>query len=282
MSRSLIAIIKGGLGNQLFGYAAARTLARREQRQLFLDDSSGFLRDGYGRSFRLDRFPIAARPAPPGLSPGDPKCPRHRWLRTLDKLLPPPWKCYLKESPGHGPAQLAAFHSRRRVVHLAGYWQDEACFDQAAEILRRELQPPPSGRDGLEGELRAGDSVFLHVRRIRYSPRLAASYYQDSISAAREMLPSPRFEVFGDDPVWARDHLDFGRSPVRFHDPAGDELIDFRLMTRCRHAIVANSSFSWWAAWLQDPGHHVWFPENPGWPLRPATGWILVPSTLEA
>lgn len=282
MSRSLVAIIKGGLGNQLFAYAAARALALRDGCELFLDDASGFQRDGYGRTFRLDRFSIAGTPAPAALRLGDARQPRHRLKRQLNKFLPTPFRDYLKERPGHAAAQLAGFHSRRRLIFLNGYWQDEACFADAAETLRRELQPPATGDPTLETELRDTDSVFVHLRRVRYSPRLDADYYQRSISAAAESLGAPRFEVFGDDPGWAREALDFGDRPVRFHDSSADELHDFRLMTRCRHAIVANSSFSWWAAWLQAPGGRVWTPETPGWPLRPAAGWTTVPNGLES
>ncbi len=281
MNPRVVAIIKGGLGNQLFAYAAARAFALREGRELLVDDASGFVGDGYGRAFRLGRFPIAASPAPADIRLGDPKGPRHRLVRTMNKLLPCTAKSYLKERPGHGAAQLAGFHSRRPTIYLNGYWQDEACFSDAADTIRREFQPPPSGNDELERSLGDGDSVFIHVRRVRYSPRLAADYYQRSISAAAEVLGAPRFEVFGDDPGWARDRFDFGGHAARFHDPSDDELIDFRLMTLCRHAIVANSSFSWWAAWLQRAGNRVWTPESPGWPLRPARGWTTVPNGLD-
>ena len=282
MKPRVIAIIKGGLGNQLFGYAAARALAHRGGRELLLDDSSGFARDDYGRSFRLDRFPIAAGSAPAEARLGDPKGFRHRWARSINKLLPPTRRSYLKESPGHGPEQLSAFHSRSRTVHLNGYWQDEACFREIAALIRDELRPPHSGDDTLEAELPGGDSVMLHIRRVRYTPCLDPSYYERSISAACSSIGSPRFEVFGDDPDWARTHLDFGKHPVRFHESSSDELIDFRRMSLCRHAIVANSSFSWWAAWLQQPGGRVWTPENPGWPLKAASGWTTVENGLEA
>ncbi|MCH7225727.1 alpha-1,2-fucosyltransferase [Haloferula sp. A504] len=281
MKPRLIAIIKGGLGNQLFGYAAARALARRDGRKLLIDDSSGFARDDYGRSFRLDRFPIEADPAPADARLGDPKGLRHRWTRSINKLLPPFWKDYVKEAPGRPPEQLTSFHSKRQTLHLNGYWQSEAYFADIANSLRRELQPPASGDDELERGLQTGDTVMLHIRRIRYAPRLDSGYYTRGIHAAAETLDSPRFEVFGDDLDWARERLEFGDHPVRFHDPADDELIDFRRMTLCRHAIVANSSFSWWAAWLQPPGGQVWTPDNPGWPLRPAAGWTTVANKLE-
>lgn len=281
MKPRVVAIIKGGLGNQLFAYAAARAFALREGRELLLDDASGFVRDGYGRQFRLNRFPIAADPAPAGVRLGDPKSLRHRMLRTWNKLLPAVSRSYLKELPGHGAAQLASFQPQAEIVHLNGYWQDEACFAGASDTLRRELEPPASGNEALEQELQSGDTVFVHVRRIRYSPRLDADYYQGGISEAAGAFESPRFEVFGDDIDWARERLDFGDHPARFHEPSDDELLDFRLMTRCRHAIVANSSFSWWAAWLQEPDHRVWTPESPGWPLRPAAGWATIANGLK-
>ena len=285
MKPAVVAIIKGGLGNQLFAYAGARAYALRHGRELFLDDDSGFLRDGYGRSFRLDRFPIAARPAPPGLRLGDPKGLRHKLVRSWNKLLPGALRGYYAEKSGRAASRILDFHSRRRIIHLNGYWQDENCFIDFAPRIRAELDPPAPADAAdrrIERSIENACSVSLHIRRIRYSPCLGTDYHQSGISAALAALPDCRFEVFGDDPSWAREHLDFLGAPVRFHDAGGgDELRDFRLMTRCRHAITANSSFSWWAAWLHpQPGKRVWFPANPGWPVRAAAGWILLPNSL--
>lgn len=287
MKPAVVAIIKGGLGNQLFAYAAARAFALRSGRELLVDDASGFVRDGYGRSFRLDRFPIEARPAPPELRLGDPKGLRHKLVRTANKLLPSTFRNYFAERQDIPAGRLLSFRSHRKVVHLNGYWQDEACFLDFADRIRAELEPPPLASEAdraLEHELGDVDSVFVHLRRIRYSPRLGSGYYQSSILRAAEALPGCRFEVFGDDVAWGRENLEFGHHPVRFHEGDGsDELRDFRLMAACRHAIVANSSFSWWAAWLRTPpGKQVWTPAEPGWPVRPASGWIPVPNLLES
>lgn len=286
MKPCVVAILKGGLGNQMFAYAAARAFALRSGRELWLDDSSGFARDGYGRSHRLDAFPVAGKAAPAALRLGDPRGPRHKTVRALDRLLPPCWRGYLAEDPSGDESRLLAFCSRRKVVHLNGYWQREVFFADHAETIRGELEPPPCGDAGdreLERELASGESVFLHIRRRRYSPRLGPEYYQSGIQAARAALPGCCFALFGDDPEWARARLDFGDSAViGAGNPEGPELRDFRLMAACRHAIVANSSFSWWAAWLRPrAGKRVWTPADPGWPVRPAAGWIPVPNTLE-
>lgn len=286
MKPAAIAIVKGGLGNQLFSYAAARAWALREGRELLIDDRSGFTRDGYGRSYRLDHFPIAGRPAPENLRLGDPKGFRHRFVRSLNKVLPDSQKSYFAERSGDPTTRLVSFHSKRPVVHLNGYWQDEACFADAADTIRAELEPPAftdAGDLALEQELASTPSVFVHIRRVRYSPRLDAGYYHAAIARAREAVPGCHFEVFGDDLAWAREHLDFADAPVRFHEgDTFDELRDFRLLAACRHAIVANSSFSWWAAWLRPANtKQVWTPADPGWPVKPAKGWIPAPNGLE-
>lgn len=284
MSRRAVAIIKGGLGNQLFAYAAARAFALRSGRELLVDPTSGFSRDGYGRSYRLDRFPIEAGIAPEPLRLGDPKAPRHRIARSLDRVLPPGRRGYLAERGD--PRAILSFTSRRRTVHLNGYWQDEACFTDHAESIRRELAPPEpddASDAALADEIRGNASVFVHVRRVRYSPRLRADYYQSSIDSAAGAIPGVHFEVFGDDVGWAREQLDFHGLPAGFHDDSPDEVRDLFLMSCCRHAIVANSSFSWWGAWLgHNPEQRVWTPATPGWPLRAARGWETVPNSLES
>ena len=286
MTRAVVAMIKGGLGNQLFAYAAARAYAIRTRRELWLDEVSGFGRDQYGRSYKLDQFPIAATPATPRWRLGDPKGLKHKAIRSINKLLPNPIGAYLAEDPELPETQLTSFISTRKVVRLNGYWQSEKYFAERASTIRRELQPPPftDGPDAdLEAELAATPSVFVHIRRDRYSPRLGSGYYDSSITSALSMLGGCQFFVFGDDLDWARQYLDFHGAPVRYISDGGDdELRDFRLMAACRHAIVANSSFSWWAAWLRlNADKRVWTPNKPGWPLKPAAEWTKVPNRLE-
>ena len=279
-------MIKGGLGNQLFAYAAARAYAIRTRRDLLLDDVSGFSRDGYGRAYKLADFPVAGALAPPRWRLGDPKGFHHKAIRSLNKLLPNPLRSYLAEDQEKDETQLTGFITHRQVVRLNGYWQSEKYFIERASTIRAELQPPPFG-EGPDAELEAllasTPSVFLHIRRDRYSPRLGSGYYDSSIISALSTLGNCSFYVFGDDPEWARQYLDFHGAPVHYMpNDSSDELRDFRLMAACRHAIVANSSFSWWAAWLRrHADKRVWTPSTPGWPLKPASEWTKVPNRLE-
>lgn len=285
--RSLVAIVRGGLGNQLFIYAMARAMALRTGRTLYLDTVRGYQADDFGRSYRLDRFPVAAAVMPEAMRIAPTlKHPRHKFIRAINKVLPPAWRSYLAERADTPAEFVRKFSSQRRNVTLLGYWQDEAFFADAATVLRTELAPPrPVHAQAIaRGETFAThESVFLHVRRTRYSPLLGAGYYQNAIDQACAALANPLFVVFGDDLAWAKSTLDFRDADAEFQTYAEtDELTDLWLMTQCRHAIVANSSFSWWAAWLgRASNRKTWAPANTGLPLVMPPAWIPVDPHFE-
>ncbi|CAM2858004.1 alpha-1,2-fucosyltransferase [Rariglobus hedericola] len=282
---AVIAIVKGGLGNQLFIYATARALALRTGRKLYLDTVRGYTADGFGRSYRLDRFPIAAEPMPESWRVAPTlKHPRHKLIRAFNKLLPRNQRSYLAERRTQSADQLTTLNSQRARVTLLGYWQDEAYFTDQSSTIRRELTPPEPGdarNHELGAEMTQGESVFLHVRRVRYTPLLEASYYQTAIDAVRKERGDVPFYLFGDDQAWPVKALNFGGSTVRtVSHNTEDELADLWLMTRCKHAITANSSFSWWGAWLRSPDiGHVFAPEpSTVIPLFPARHWRIIPT----
>jgi len=285
MCKTVITIIKGGLGNQLFIYAAARAMTLRTGRRLFLDVRRGYTHDSYGRSYRLHRFPIMADTMPEAwrVAPNL-KHLRHKALRAWNKLLPRAWRSYLAERRDLLPEQLTAWQPRRERVTLHGYWPDEAFFADQAAVLRTELAVPPPGDArnlDLGARFASEATVFVHARRVRYPTLLPASYYRAALDGIRERVANPSFAVFSDDPAWARDNLDFGSHPVEWVEHnADDELADLWLMSCCRHAIIANSSFSWWGAWLGGDlsnGRIIYTPDHPQWFLRPAKGWHRIP-----
>lgn len=280
MSSAVIAIVKGGLGNQLFIYAAARTLALRTGRTLYLDSTRGYTKDDYGRSYRLNRFPIKAEPMPEEWRIARTlKHPRHKIIRALNKLLPRDQRTYFGEQRNTSPIQLTALNPQRDHITLLGYWQNEAYFADHAAPIRAELAPPiPADEQNraLGERLAACESVFLHFRRVRYWNLLGRDYYQTAIDAACAKLSTPRFVLFGDDLNWPQQNLDFHNANVALitHN-SGDELADLWLMSRCRHAVVANSSFSWWGAWLGDTtaGRTVFAPAQVGHPITMPDRW---------
>ena len=144
--------------------------------------------------------------------------------------------------------------------YFEGYWQTERHFADIADILRRELtfkdahlyRETPAFRD-----VAAGESVAVHVRCGDYveKPKVRAKfhlctqeYYAHAIDAMRAHVPEATFVVFTENPGWVKANLpalkDFKFVTGR------DEFEDLFLMSQCRHAIIPNSSFGWWGAWL--------------------------------
>jgi hypothetical protein len=285
MAGVVIAIIKGGLGNQLFIYAAGRAFALRTGRRYFIDARRGYTHDSYGRGYRLDRFPIQAETMPEAWRVAPTlKHPRHKLLRAWNKLLPRDRRGYIAQRRDLPPEQLTALQPGPERVTLNGYWSDEAYFTDHAAAIRAELAvPAPDDARNLElgARFASAETVFVHARRVRYPVLLDADYYHKALAGIRERVADPRFVVFSDDPAWTRANLDFGGSPVEWIEHnTNDELADLWLMTRCRHAIIANSSFSWWGAWLggaPDNKRNIYTPDHPSWLIRPAKGWQVIP-----
>ncbi len=257
--KSLVAMAMGGLGNQLFIYAANRAFSLRSGRKFFIDSSWGYEDDRYLRSFRLDRFANAS-----GMDTNLPEGvrrftlpARYRFLRGLNRILPSGLKSYVDEAKIASTAFPADLTNWRPVVVTKGYWQDEQYFDDYSSLIRAELTPP-SPQSG--SVLALGDrirnsprAVFIHVRRINYPEVLDISYYQKAIEIKISDLINPEFFVFGDDPSWAFECLDFKGHPVHIAtDRQNDEIADLWLMTQFQQAIIANSTFSWWGAWLSN------------------------------
>ena len=280
----IIARIMGGLGNQLFIYAAARSLALRTGRELKLDLINGFSEDAFGRSYLLDRFPIQATPAtadevaPYRLNSG---CLRRQ--RKLNRYLPCSWKNYYEERSLFDP-RLTTFNPRRSPIYLEGYWQREAYFTSHAAQIRAELTPnlvhsPAAQR--MAAHIDQTASVCVHVRRQEYEHVLDKGYYSRALSDLSAIVKNPVFFVFSDDPAWGRKNIQPAAEVIHVDSdttPTG-ALIDLNLMTRCCHHIIANSSFSWWGAWLSTRrDQHVVAPAHWGYRAVAATGWTVIPN----
>jgi hypothetical protein len=269
----------GGLGNQFFQYAIGRALAARHGAQLKLDVSAySHLRS---RSYELDRYPIAADIASEGVM----RMIRSRdgpLLTLADPSRPAPLGRFTRYEEPH-------FHYDPVVealappVYLMGYWNSERYFGHIADLIRRELtpaEPLDAANHALLQEVGAVPSVSIHIRRgdyandpdtLRYHGLCPPEYYRRAVEhvAAREGLA--RFFVFSDDPDWVRAHLRFGH-PTTYVDlnPPERGYRDLQLIAGCRHHIIANSTFSWWGAWLNpSPGKIVvaperWFDQGPG------------------
>lgn len=257
------AYLQGGLGNQCFIYAAARAAALRTGAELVLDGSY-FLDDKiYRRKFALDAFSLRT----PRLCVSALKAirlfRRLRYVLLRDRVSRfgnyvcdrRPFK--FRPLPG----------SWNGTLTLDGYFQSEKYFyDQREQVLKDFTLKDDSwlGSDRLAQEIaKTEHSIFLHVRSYMEVPGKEngecalqlIDYYRDAIAYVNTHVPSGRLFVFSDDIEWAKHHVlscaqQTSRLPITFNDAASSQLRDFTLMRMCRHGIVADSSFSWWAGWL--------------------------------
>ena len=289
----IVVRMQGGLGNQFFQYAAGRALSARLACRLFLDVSwyRDLPRGATPREWELGRYPIQAE----CLDPLDERAP---WFWSMEHV-----GCVLRVD---GRWHWARSFRERGMAHdshvvrlsagrtLEGYWQSPLYFTAVAEALRRELQPTtPMGPDDTRvaalisvDPLRA---VAVHVRRGDYLSGVHAAhhgvcdlgYYRRAFEHVRHRMSGARFFVFSDDPEWVRSRPDvFGDADLVCHNGAGSAFQDLRLMSLCRGHVIANSSFSWWSAWLSSADDKLvvaparWFAGSEPTPTLMPSEWI--------
>lgn len=267
----IVVRVVGGLGNQMFQYAHGRALSLRHRVPLRLDVS------GYAtykvHAYALDKLRIEATPI------GDGELSRMRPRGLIGRLLSrtPAVKRVREKSFTYDPDVA----EMKPPLYLDGYWQSQKYFAAYAGVLRGELglREPLAGRSAeIAREMTDSESAAVHVRRGDYvnNPNANAvhgtcdaAYYHAAVQQLARRVALSSLFVFSDDLAWARTHLRFDY-PATFVDVHGADEghKDMHLMAACRHQIIANSSFSWWAAWLNvNPAKIViaprrWFRSN--------------------
>lgn len=255
--------LHGRLGNQMFQYAAARALAHRLGCGVALDGRGAELR-GEGVLTRVFDLPLSAAPKLPPLKQHAPL--RYGLWRGLG--LAPRFR--RERGLGYNPA----FETWEDGCYLHGYWQSERYFAEIADLIRTDFTFPDfsnSKNAEMAARIIEGNAISLHVRRGDYVALSAhvlcdQAYYEAALTRLLEGLPqdAPTVYVFSDDPDWAKANLPLPckKVVVDFNGPDTD-FEDMRLMSLCRHNIIGNSSFSWWAAWLNaNPQKRVAGPTN--------------------
>ncbi|MBA3004361.1 MAG: alpha-1,2-fucosyltransferase [Desulfurivibrio sp.] len=270
----IIVRIMGGLGNQMFQYAVGRQLATTHNTVLKLDISEfkNYPLHNYG----LSVFNIKELFA----TPEEIKLLKEPESGSLTKKL----KIFFRR-----PSKLGITHIREKQYHfdpeilampdsiyLDGYWQSEKYFSHIADIIKNEFTIKLSQAAKnlkLARQIESCESVSLHVRRGDYVTDEKTNiihgtcdldYYEHCIAHLAQRVSLPHFFIFSDDPDWAEKNIKT-TYPVTFvgHNGPEKNYEDLRLMSQCRHHIIANSSFSWWGAWLgQHRGTIVYAPKR--------------------
>lgn len=263
----IISKIQGGLGNQMFQWAFARKMSIEYGLELFLDLSffENQYFNGVQRNFELDKFGFPIKKTQE-LKISD---LRNMKFRTIpDKF-----------------EYIEIFLDPNENYYFDGYWQSEKYFkDFSDEIISNFSVPIESKKyiSSLYPDL--DQTLSIHVRRSDYllsngyHPIQDIKYYD---SALEKLGVERKILVFSDDLDWCKSNLKYPR--IGFCDHPSD-LVQLWIMSMCHSNIIANSSFSWWAAWLnQNPNKQVIAPKN--W-FGPKTnlsskdiipdGWIII------
>jgi hypothetical protein len=255
-------------------------VALRTGSELKFDIWNTFQYAHYGNRYQLDEFNSVGTPLDKSEAAVFGRESRSfLWRRRLNRRLPFAFRSIIEERSLFEPRLLSV--RPRSTVYLIGYWQREEYFRDHAATIRRELtmrRKPSPQSIAIARRMRECESVFLHVRRRDYDYRLSPDYYHAAMEMLSERIRSPSTFVFGDDLEWARRELRFP-AEVHFVDHNGESknYEDLWLMTQCRHAVIANSSFSWWGAWLNSEAQRVVVaPGAWGYRAAPAAGWLTV------
>lgn len=236
----IVSRLTDGLGNQMFQYAAGRRLAHHHGTDLILDISWYANQPSVStpRRYELAFFSIQATTV---LDLG------HTW-RNLPFATLVEYELFQPE-----------FLNASDNTYLIGYWQCERYFEDIRALILAEFVPGQSPDEanietGLE--IARSMSVSLHVRRGDYVNNtfhsfIGVEYYRAAVAEITTKIERPHFFVFSDDLEWCSQNLDIGFSYTLVTHNAGPRAYwDIILMSQCQHNIIANSSFSWWGAWL--------------------------------
>ncbi|MBO6241644.1 MAG: alpha-1,2-fucosyltransferase [Butyrivibrio sp.] len=269
----IIIQLKGGLGNQMFQYALYRSLLNRGK-QVKIDDKTGFVNDKL-RMPVLSRWGLEYEKATDEEVVALTDSKMDLFSRIRRKLTGRKTHRIDEVSGKFNPSILDLDEA-----YLVGYWQCDRYFDnkevinelkEAFERKPQELMADASSWSTLQ-QIECCESVSLHVRRTDYIDEehinihniCTEKYYKNAIDRIRRKYPSAVFFIFTDDKEWCREHF---KGPnfivVELEEGDGTDIAEMTLMSRCKHHIIANSSFSWWAAWLNDsPDKIVIAPEK--------------------
>jgi hypothetical protein len=267
---SIIMLLQGGLGNQMFQYALGRRLADERKVPLVLDTSmlggKANNKDTI-RTFRLGAFNIRAQVSEKTnarILSGDifGEWGSRQYRRVLQHL-PFRWRSYIHETESHKYDPY--IFKVGKTVCLMGFWQSEMYFIDHRRFLLEDfsLKEIITGRNlDFALQIEEVNSVGIHVRRGDYVTNRITNeyhgvcpleYYLKCVSQLEEEVEKPHYFVFTDDPLWVRENLHLN-NPMTVMDQNGVEkdYLDMYLMSLCKHFIIANSSFSWWGAWLAE------------------------------
>jgi len=290
MSRNVVVRLKRGLGNQLFCYAAARRLAWVNDAELVLDAVTGFKYDHlYRRSYALGAFRIPARLATSAEQMEPVGRVRRLIARKLSERKPLAQRRYIQQVGVDFDPGIVTLRLQEGTTYFDAFGQSERYFADIRELLLQDFaMSAPAEQSNLEmaKQIEASPSVALHVRWFdagdaAHSSNMSLAYYAQAIPQLLAKIGRGHFFIFSDRPAQTEALLAplMQGQPctvVRDNAERANAEADFWLMRQCRHFIIGNSTFAWWAAWLGEHSHdgtHVFAPARNVDPEHSVTAW---------
>ncbi|MCX2450385.1 alpha-1,2-fucosyltransferase [Pedobacter sp. PLR] len=245
----------GGLGNQMFQYAFYKAIEKR-----FPDvkaDLTGFKDYPLHNGLELERiFDIQLTKVTPLINDLYNTDNRNWILRKLRRLLN--LKNAYKRDDHPFTFDPGVFQNSE-FLYYWGYWQNQGYFIDIAEEIKAAFTfklPLNEENQQILQQIKEANSIAVHIRRGDYlkDPLLGGccgkDYYQQAIDVIQKTTANPQFFIFSDDISWCKESLSLTGATFISWNKGQDSYIDMQLMSQCKHNIIANSSFSWWAAWL--------------------------------
>jgi len=269
----IIIQVEGGLGNQMFQYALGLSFVSRGV-SVKLDISKFETQQGHN-GFELQNV-FAVHPL---------YCSgvEIKLLKTFSKLrhkiLGTPYK-----EKAAWQWQYQAEVNKLQNGYLKGYWQCEKYFSHAAGLVKQQFSfsaVTDEVNSAMLNKIRNCNSVSLHIRRGDYlSPGIGASlgmeYYIEAIKYINDTITSPVYFIFSDDIEWAKENIQAADKEFISWNKGNNSYIDMQLMSNCKHNIIANSSFSWWGAWLNSNTEKLVIAPRPWMPSH-TSGKDIIP-----
>ncbi len=264
----IIVQMSGGLGNQMFQYALYRQLLAMG-REVKIDDETCYVEDGT-RARQLSVFGItydkAAREELIALT--DARMDIVSRIRR--KICGRRTKSYMERQFNFDDKVF-----QLEEAYLEGCWQSEKYFPMVKEELRQafiiQMSMNEETRNYLD-QIEQTEAISVHIRRgdylqdaqqVTYGGICTDNYYERAIDLMQERHPQATFYLFSNDAAWVREHMSGGQFIVVDCNDESTGYLDMLLMSRCRHHIIANSSFSWWGAWLnRNPAKEIIAPKK--------------------
>lgn len=259
----VIVKLKGGLGNQMFQYAFGRRIALVNKVPLKLD-LKWFQDTGKDtlRAYELKYLKVCEEFATSEEIKGiiSDNFFVNTFRRVGKRILPLRHSSYITESNNGFDPQLMNLQDN---VYLDGVWANEKYFFDIKDLIKEEFElkfPSDEANTNMAKMIESVNSVAVHVRRgdyvsnpvtNKYHGLCSPEYYATAIASIADKVKDPHFFLFSDDPQWVKDNIKTSAPTVYVsHNKAAKGYEDLKLMKSCKHNIIANSSFSWWAAWL--------------------------------